>query len=197
MSLLPGQILPESVPFGRVDKRGQLLVDHNWYLFLYNLSLQVLSATNASGSSPASPYDLLDMADPDAEGADIPQAYRKIAGLQVAEIDAVDGADVAAMLRQLVNALLLASDPIPQDPLPPPGAVIPLAPATSPFAYTAIHDGTVCFSGTAATAITITRYGVTVPTGSTAGAVPVRKTDVITVTWSGSTAPTINFLPNR
>ncbi len=214
MSLLPGQILPQSVPFGRADTKGQLYIDHNWYLFLYNLSLQVLSGM---GSVPTSQADLIDMVDLDAEGADLPQAYRKIVNLQALN-DALDetGSDVARLnlsitnitqllpiedrsvtLREMANALILASDSLLQDPPPPSGPVIPITPGSSPFTYTAIHDGTICISGPPSATINVIRYGVTVPTGMTDGAIPVRKNDQVYISWSGGTAPVMNFLPNK
>jgi hypothetical protein len=40
MSLLPGQIQPETVPIGRLGKDGQsVMVDHNWWLLFYNICL--------------------------------------------------------------------------------------------------------------------------------------------------------------
>ncbi len=65
MSLLPGQIQPQSVPFGTVDAQGRVFVDQNWYLFLYNLANQILSG-QASGSVPTSQADIIDMVDLDA-----------------------------------------------------------------------------------------------------------------------------------
>lgn len=51
MSLLPGQILPQSTPLGRLNKDGTITIDQNWWLLLYNLSLQVL------GTGPTPPVD--------------------------------------------------------------------------------------------------------------------------------------------
>ena len=47
MSLLPGQILPQSIPIGKVnvDGNGNVIIDKNWWLFLYNLALGTLSPT--------------------------------------------------------------------------------------------------------------------------------------------------------
>src|SRR5581483_10885447 len=84
MSLLPGQILPQSVPFGRVNEEGALTVDVNWWLFLYNLSQKTLG--NGSGL----PADAL-------------------IDLESADTDAID-ADAIALRQPLSNALSLAQE---------------------------------------------------------------------------------------
>ncbi len=43
MSLLPQQILPPTMPFGRVDEDGLVIIDQNWWLFLLAMSQQLLS----------------------------------------------------------------------------------------------------------------------------------------------------------
>lgn len=50
MSLLPGQILPFGTPFGRVDGNGNVTIDKNWWLFLYNLSQNTLSQNPGSAA---------------------------------------------------------------------------------------------------------------------------------------------------
>ncbi len=42
MSLLPQQILPPTMPFGRVDEDGLVIIDQNWWLFLLAMSQQLL-----------------------------------------------------------------------------------------------------------------------------------------------------------
>lgn len=42
MSLLPGKILPEGESFGTVAADGTVRIDHEWWLFLYNLAAYVL-----------------------------------------------------------------------------------------------------------------------------------------------------------
>lgn len=191
--LLPQQIPPQSTPFGTTDQSGGIYVSLDWYLFMYNLALQVLGNGSSQGN-PTSTFDLSDAVDLDAAGTDVPQAYRQISNIeQLLEIEP----SVPGNQSALVNALLLASDPVPQDPLPPPGPVIPITAGTSPLTYTAIHDGTFIISGPPSATINIIRYGITVPTGMTGGTIPMRKKDQISVTWSGGTAPVMNFLPNR
>lgn len=53
MSLLPNRIPPQTEPWGAADKDGNVTVGINWYLFLYNLALQVLSQSNGSLASSA------------------------------------------------------------------------------------------------------------------------------------------------
>ena len=36
-SLLPNTILPETVPIGQVNQDGTVTINHQWWLFLYNL----------------------------------------------------------------------------------------------------------------------------------------------------------------
>jgi len=67
MSLLPGQILPPSVSFGRVNELGDLIIDKNWWLFLYNLAQNILGTPG--GLSQAALQELAD-ADSDAMDTD-------------------------------------------------------------------------------------------------------------------------------
>jgi hypothetical protein len=68
MSLLPQQIPPQSVPLGELikdplapDDPGKIIIDLNWYLFLYNLGKQSLSAPQAP--IPLTTADLLALLD--------------------------------------------------------------------------------------------------------------------------------------
>jgi hypothetical protein len=128
MSGLPDFIPLQTVPIAQEAQDGELYAEFNWYLFFYNLAIQVLSS---GGSTPASGFDILDSVDLDAAGADVPQAYRQIvnetilAALDV-DVAAADVADlrrrdanvqlllpeleVTPTLRDMANALLLAQD---------------------------------------------------------------------------------------
>lgn len=66
--------------------------------------------------------------------------------------------------------------------------------SASPFAYTALAEGTATVSGGTVSAISITRGATVVPTGVTAGVFPLSQGDIITVTYSG--LPTMNFIPS-
>lgn len=43
MSLLPQQTPPETVSLGTVKKDGTIAIEHNWWLFFYNLYNVVLA----------------------------------------------------------------------------------------------------------------------------------------------------------
>lgn len=102
MSLLPGQILPPSVPFGRVNDRGELIIEKNWWLLLYNLCNNALGQ---SGGLPASALQELAAADSDAADADAIALRAQIAAL--AQALPTEG-DPVPNLSDVRNALLLA-----------------------------------------------------------------------------------------
>ena len=214
---LPEQIPPPSEPIGYDNDGRPITADYGWYLFLYNLFIQTISQ---GANVPASQSDWIDMVDLDAATTDQIQAYRQISNIEeqiseelsLADVMRIEKqalniaqsaspeitfADIQKIHRELTNLYLLATDEFLQDPLPPAGAVIPIIPGVSPYTYTAIHDGTIAISGTASTNINIIRYGVSVPTGMTDGTIPMRKKDQIQISWSGATAPTMNYLPNK
>lgn len=149
MSGLPTQIPPQSSAIGTANGKP-ITIDLNWYLWLYNLSKSVFG-TGGSGSTPASPYDSLDAVNLLAQGADIPQAYRRIENL----------------------AALLSVAPLP-DPSPAAQPVQIVTPDASPFTYTALANGVLSVTGGAMSSVSIIRQGVTVATGitsSSAGAI--------------------------
>lgn len=82
MSLLPGQILPPSVAIGRVNEEGTVILDKNWWLFLYNIAQNVLGT--AGGLSQA--------------------ALQELAGT---DSDAMD-TDAVALRQRVSNALVLS-----------------------------------------------------------------------------------------
>ncbi|MCA8018073.1 hypothetical protein [Burkholderia metallica] len=129
----------------------------------------------------------------DLIGVEIASIWRRLTNIEMM----LETLDTGASLRDLANAILLATDAVPQDPAPAAGAVIPITPGASPFTYTAIHDGTMFISGSVSATLALTRYGVNVPLGMSDGTVPLREKDQLTLTWSGGTAPTMNFLPNQ
>ncbi len=61
MSLLPETIPPESLPFGKILPDGRIIIDHNWYLFLYSLSNHTIGkgilpvANGGTGSNAIGP----------------------------------------------------------------------------------------------------------------------------------------------
>lgn len=145
MSGLPNQFPQQSVPFGQTTDGEDVFIDINWFLLLYNVWLNVLSAGSGGGGTPASPYDSLDAANLFAETSDIPQAFRQIASLQV----------------QLgVTALL-------PDPAPAAQPAKAITVGASPFVYAALSNGVLSVTGGAVSAVSIIRQGVSVATGIT------------------------------
>lgn len=148
---LPTTIPQQSLPIATKAVDGNLYVEFDWYLFFYTLAQQVLGFGNKG--TPASPFDILDNNDLNIEATDIPEAYRKIANLQLLEAQDVDiSADIPALrrmldnlgaldsserdaptiapsLRDMANALLLALTPADQDA--PPGSWQPYTPTVT------------------------------------------------------------------
>lgn len=76
----------------------------------------------------------------------------------------------------------------------PPSAYLAVTPGASPFKYTAPEDGNLIVSGGNVSAITLTRSGTVIPTGATAGPIPMAKNDLATITYT--VAPTLNYAGN-
>ncbi|MCQ4437282.1 hypothetical protein NO135_20015, partial [Clostridioides difficile] len=110
---LPKQIRLQSGPFAEKGADGNLYIDFNWYLFLYNIGQQLFpSGSSGSGGSPILPADLIARIALDAAGADVPQAYHQIANAAIVESLGEDlaGADIAQFARQLANMQMLLPD---------------------------------------------------------------------------------------
>jgi hypothetical protein len=56
MSGLPNAMLPQTARLGTVDDKGNVTIDVNWYLLLYNIANQVLNQAN--GAIAGNPADL-------------------------------------------------------------------------------------------------------------------------------------------
>lgn len=191
MSLLPGQILPPDIPLGQADEQGRVQINHDWWLLLYNVCQNVLGINNSG--LPSSALQELASADSDAADAD---AIALRQPLSNALLQAIQPPDVVVSpndLPDLARALLLAQDPVLQDPQPraqPPQSV---AVSASPFTYTAGFDGTIVVTGGTVSAISLIRQGTSVATGITAGLIPLSRLDSVQVTYSA--APTMTFFP--
>ena len=145
MSGLPTLIPPQSMPIG-VDSSGNpQYISVNWYLWLYNLSVQVLGTGGGGGITPVSPFDALDAANLLSLGADVPQAYRGIE-------------NIAAMLAGS-SALV--------DPTPAPQPIQAVTVGASPFTYSALGNGVLSVTGGTVSAVSIIRQGITIATGIT------------------------------
>lgn len=167
MSLLPGQIIPQTVPIGSVDpKTGDVALDKNWWLFFYNLALNTLGT-----------------------GGGLPQD--DLIALLDNEIDAT-GTDAAALRLPIESLAILVGEPLLQDrpPQAPPAQSITVT--ASPFTFTALFDGVVTMIDGAVTSVAIIRQGVSFDTGMQAGIFNLSRLDKLRVTYSS--APTMNFL---
>lgn len=128
---LPQQIPPQTASFGTITKDGQIIVDINWYLFLYNIASLVLSPNGI----PVTPSDLLAVNEIDVINSnvgniddrlsninelqnDIPASIIDLAetNQQVSNVNSllndvsVTIADIAEANQKALNALLLAND---------------------------------------------------------------------------------------
>jgi hypothetical protein len=177
MSGLPSQIPQQSVPLIIGAAKSPQYMDINWYLWAYNISKQVLGTAAGGGSTPASPYDVLDAANLIAQGADIPQAYRQIANLK-------------ALIG--VNTVL-------PDPMPAAQPVQTVTPGASPLTYTALANGVLSVTGGAVSAVTLIRQGVSVATGITSSSSASLISGMTDEKGSGGTfgfATGVDFTPN-
>lgn len=185
MSLLPGQILPQSQSLGKADKDGSVTIDKNWWLLLYNI---VQNSIGTGGSVPDSSLEIVEDVAIDASATDALQAHRESINALL-ESDAT--LDPSLAKRDLVNVLLL-QDAL-QDPIPRAQPVQSVTLTGSPFTYTAAFDGTIVLTGGTVSAIALIRQGASVATGLSAGLFPLSRLDQLQITYS--VAPTMTFLP--
>lgn len=189
MALLPNTILPPNTPFGTVDNNGKVIIEHNWWLLIYNLCLQILG-TGTSGLPSDALQDLsgadIDAADSDAIALRKPVQNLNVQVLESAQVSSNDLPDIA-------RSLLLAQDSLLPDAIPLAQPIVNIAPTGSVFTYTAPAAGTVVVSGGVVSVIAIVRHGTSVTTGLTDAVVPVARYDQVQVTYSGT--PTMSFIP--
>lgn len=208
MSLLPGQIIPQTIPLGRVNRDGTVTIDKDWWLLLYHL---VLNSLGTGSGLPADALQDLEGADTDAIDADAISLRQPISNALVQAIQPQDVVVSSNDLPDISRALLLAQDPLLADPpdlaralilaqdgllSDPPALSQPvssIAVGASPFTYTASFTGTVAVTGGTVSAISFIRRGTSVATGITSGLIPVSRYDQVQVTWTA--APTMTFIP--
>ena len=190
MSLLPSTILPESTPIGRVRQNGEVSIDHNWWLLLYNICLNALGTANS-----LSPDALQGIANTDTDIADTDaiSLQQAIANLQKQVIQPEDVVVSASELPAIARALLLAQDPLLPDAIAAAQPVSAIAPTGSPFAYVAPFAGSVAITGGSVSGVVLLRQGTSVPTGLTTGLFPVSRGDTLTISYGS--APTLTFIP--
>lgn len=189
MSLLPGQILPYDIPIGQADETGRVTVNHDWWLFWYNLGLQVLGT---QGGLPATALLELESAESDAVDTDAIALRQAISNALIWAQDPPQQI-TSADLPDIFRALLLAQEALLPDPVPRAQPVQSIAVGASPFTYTVPFDATIAITGGTVSAIAIVRQGATVATGLTTGLIPLSRSDQVQVTYSVS--PTMTFLP--
>jgi hypothetical protein len=197
MSLIPQTILPPANPLGRVRKGESgddiVLIEQNWWLFLYGLAQQVLGGGTSSGL-PATALIELGNLEGDAQDADAIALRQPVSNLGVqlwgmgeTEVDAF------ALRSPLAQALILAQDRVLPDPVPMAQPVQAITPGASPYTYTLPFSGSVAVTGGTVSAIAIVRQGTSIATGVTTGVIPASRGDGIKVTYTGT--PTMTFLP--
>lgn len=183
MSVLPNQIPPESVDLISTDDPRKIA--HNWWLWGYNISQQILG--NQGTSAAAFAAQLNADLDADVDQSDSLYLVKRVENLEkrIQDIALPEPIDT--------RAILLAQDGLLQDPLPRAQPAQAISVGASPFTYTAPFDGTVVVSGGTVSAIGLSRDGVTFFVLPIAGVIPVSRLDQVKITHTG--APTANFLP--
>jgi hypothetical protein len=174
---------------GKIEEGVTVRIEQNWWLFLYNMSQNVLGGGTASGL-PASALIELGGVDSDANDTDAISLRSPIENLEVMQgLETYD-----ALALPLSNALLLAQDaPLP-DPIARAQPSSSIAVGASPYTYTALYAGTVVLVGGTVSAIAVVRQGTSTATGLTAGVFPLARLDQLVITHTG--APTATFLPS-
>lgn len=211
MSLLPSQIMPQQMPFGKVDKDGNVIIEKDWWLLLYNLCANTIG-TGAAGTSAPSPTGQGGIPTGGGGGAvaGVPaSALTELSALDsdIADADAIATRAAIAALANLFpidpdpastsdirNALIWAQDALLPDASPQAQPSASVTPTGSPFTYTAPFNGQLSVTAGTVSLIQITRQGVTVATGLTAGLIPLSRRDAAVITYTG--APTLVFLPS-
>ena len=188
MSVLPNQILPQTIPFGKVQPDGRVLIEHDWWLLIYNICL------NSIGSQiglPASALTELASTDSDAADSDATVLRQPIENLESRVYD--DPVRSESEFPDIARALLQSQDAILPDPVPQAQPISAISPTGSPFTYTLPFAGTVSVTSGTVSQITVLRTGVSVVTGLTSGLFQLSRFDQLKVTYSGT--PTMNFIP--
>lgn len=190
MSLLPGQMLPQTEPIGKVNADGTVTMETNYWLLFYNLCIQVLG----TGSGlPADALIDLESADIDAVGTDSTVLRQPVSNALLQALQPSDVVVCTDDLPDLQKALLLAQDPLLPDPQPRAQPAQSVTVGASPFTYTAAFDGMLIATGGTVSAIALIRQGTSVATGITTGLIPLSRTDQVQITYSAT--PTVTFLP--
>lgn len=173
-ALLPQQIPPPNTPF--FAPNGD--VAKVWWLYLYNLGLQVLGPASITANLEA-----LGEFETDIPGVDAIGYAQAIANLSVPP-----DADPGVSSQTVSMALLMAQDGLLQDPAPLAQPERAVTVGASPFTYTATFNGWMRITGGTVSNISLARTSSYTVTGDV---FPMSKGDQITVTYSG--LPTMIF----
>lgn len=185
MSLLPQSIIPQTNPLGHADENGDVTIDKNWWLFLYNISQQVLGLGGLSSNALIS----IEGADGDAQDSDAIALRAPIAALY----ELLPGEPDPVPYSAIRNALMFAQDSLLPDPVPQAQPVSAVTVGASPFTFTALANGHLLIAGGAVSAIAMSRQGTSTATGLIAGFIPVSRRDLVVITYSS--VPTVTFIP--
>lgn len=175
-SVLPQQIPSIAVPV--LDKTGKFA--QNWWLFLYNISQQVLGNQGNAATAYAAQVN----ADLDAD-VDVTDALQLVVRVTNLEKRASD--DLVAP-----NVPFIFGDEFLQQPQSRAQPVTVIAVGGSPFTYTAPFDGTVIVNGGTVSAVQVSRDGTNFFTTSV-GSIPLSQGDMLKTTYSGT--PNMTFFP--
>ena len=217
MSLLPQTILSPSMPIGKADEKGDVIIEQNWWLLFYNLTQVVLGLGTAgpTGVTGLTATGLIELnsLDADANDSDAIVLRSPIGNLQVmltaTEDDATvlrspisnlqkmltipEDADIAVARQLALQGLLLAQDALFPDAQAAAQPVKSITVGASPFSYVLPFNGQVAVTAGTVSLVSIIRQGTTVATGLIVGVFPVSRGDTVQVTYSA--APTMTFLP--
>lgn len=168
MSLLPQQIIPQTVPIGRVNEHGDVLLDKDWWLLLYNICL---NSIGTGGGIPDEGLELLFSTELDAQETGYASLASLQAAIQLAVADILPDAKASAQPAQSVLV------------------------GASPFTYTAPFDGQLLLRGGFVESITFIRQGASLAVGLSAGQLMrLSRGDQVMITY-GPVAPAATFLP--
>ena len=198
MSLLPNTILPPAMPFGRIQMGSDgkptdfVLIEQNWFLFLYNISQNVLGSPGSGLSSTA--LIALESLEADADDADAIASRQGISNALVQSMQPQDNSVCDSDLPSIYAALQWGQQETLADvlPLAQPLRVYTVG-VVSPFIHNSYMNGHMAVTGGTVTSITITRQGTTISTGLTTNVVPVSRGDIITVSFTAP--PAVTFIP--
>ena len=178
MAILPNQIPPIETPVLSGTR-----FEKNWWLFLYNISSQVLG--NQSTTAAAFAANAFAELDAQADDSYLLTLIKRVEALEKQFLDSLpDPLDP--------RALLLAQDGLLPDVALRAQPVQILSVGVSPWVYTAPFDGSVTVTGGTVSALGLSRdSGVTFYAVS--GVIPVSRLDRVQVTYSA--LPSAQFFP--